>query len=71
MSEQKDHRIYCTSYCNFGHRLSDGKPVDHECYILPPAALEAEREDNYELACELISKVNRVLHRRIKSKKES
>ena len=34
--------VYCTSYCNQGHRLSDGKPVGHECYVLPPEALRAE-----------------------------
>jgi hypothetical protein len=40
----KDDRIYCTSYCNHGHRLSDGKPVNHMCYILPPKALQLERD---------------------------
>jgi hypothetical protein len=34
--------IYCSTYCNKGHRLSDGRPVRHECHILPPAALAAE-----------------------------
>jgi hypothetical protein len=46
-------KIYVTTFCNFGHRLSDGKPVDHECYILSPAALRAEREGDYERAIEL------------------
>jgi hypothetical protein len=45
---------YCTSYCNKGHRLSDGKPIAHECYILPPSALEAERAGDVEKAVELI-----------------
>ena len=36
-------RTYVTSYCNFAHRLNDGKPVEHECAILPPAALEVRR----------------------------
>ncbi len=34
---------YVTSYCNHPHRLRDGKPVGHECHILPPNALLAER----------------------------
>lgn len=34
--------LYVTTFCNFAHRMEDGKPVEHECYILPPAALEAE-----------------------------
>lgn len=36
--------VYCTSYCNRGHDLATGKPIGHECHILPPAALQAERE---------------------------
>jgi len=46
--------IYCTTYCNHAHRLSDGKPVGHECYVLPPAALQAEREGDYERAITLL-----------------
>lgn len=49
-------RIYCTSYCNFGHYLDTGAPVGHECRRLPPAALKAEREGDFQLACELIAK---------------
>lgn len=42
--------VYMSTYCNQGHRLSDGKPVNHECVILPPEALQAEREGDYEMA---------------------
>ncbi len=45
MSDKK--ATYITTYCNFPHRLIDGKPVEHECYVLPPASLQAEREDRY------------------------
>ena len=41
-----DNQIYATSFCNQGHYLKTGRPVDHECYILPPAMLEAERAGN-------------------------
>ena len=34
--------VYCTSFCNFGHRLDTGRPVGHECYILDPKKLQAE-----------------------------
>jgi hypothetical protein len=34
--------VYCTSFCNFGHVVETGRPVGHECHILPPAALRAE-----------------------------
>jgi len=46
--------VFCTSFCNFGHDLQTGRPVDHECYILPPKALQAERAGDYELARNLI-----------------
>lgn len=61
MSESSD--IYCTSFCNKGHRLKTGRPVDHECYILPPAALKAEREGNDDEALRLLSSMRRVVVR--------
>lgn len=45
--ERKAH-VYCTTYCNHGHRLSDGMPVEHECRVIPPAALKAEMEGDYQ-----------------------
>ncbi len=47
--------IYCTTYCNKGHRMRDGKPVQHECYVLPPAALRAEVEGDFEKAQDILS----------------
>jgi len=46
-------KIYLTSFCNQGHRLSDGKPINHECHVLNPTALQAERGGDVELALEL------------------
>ena len=40
---------YCTSFCNHGHRLSDGAPVGHECFIIPPKLLEGERHGDIDL----------------------
>jgi hypothetical protein len=48
--------VYCTTYCNHGHRLRDGMPVNHECYVLPPEALKLEREDKFEEAIAVIQK---------------
>lgn len=48
-------KVYCTTYCNHGHVLDNGKPVNHECYVLPPAALAAERAGDFELADRLIT----------------
>ena len=35
-------KSYVTTFCNFPHRLKDGKPIEHNCYILDPKALQAE-----------------------------
>jgi hypothetical protein len=48
--------MYVSTYCNHAHRLSDGKPVEHECRIIPPKALEAELAGDYELAIAILSK---------------
>ena len=40
-------KYYCTSFCNFAHRLRDGMPVNHECYVLNPAGLRAEMAGDY------------------------
>ena len=49
-------KLYCSSFCNGAHRLADGKPVDHECYVLPTAALYAEREGDMDKANDIILK---------------
>jgi len=46
--------IYCTSYCNKGHRLHDGKPVGHECHVLPSKALASERAGDTDEAIRII-----------------
>lgn len=62
---------YCTTYCNHGHRLSDGKPVDHECHVLPPKALQAERDGDYEQAINLIQEAKPLkAHRGVRQKHE-
>lgn len=47
--------LYLTTYCNFGHCTKTGKPVDHECRNIPPAALQAEREGDFEKAIEIMN----------------
>jgi hypothetical protein len=46
--------FYCTSYCNHPHRLTDGKPINHECYVLPVKALRMEYLGNVPLAIEYL-----------------
>lgn len=48
--------FYCSTYCNFPHRLLDGEPIDHECRVIPPEALEAERDGDFEKAIEIMKK---------------
>lgn len=38
--------IWVTTFCNKAHRLSDGKPIKHECFIIPPKLLKAERDND-------------------------
>lgn len=47
-------RIYCSTYCNFGHYVKTGNPVKHECRIIPPAALAAEMRGDFETAIRLM-----------------
>lgn len=49
-------KFYVTTFCNFAHRLKDGKPIGHECYVLPTEALCAERDGDMGRAQEVMSK---------------
>lgn len=52
-------KIYCTSFCNQPHRLRDGAPVGHECYVLNPKALYLERQGLFD---EINSTVGLAMH---------
>lgn len=58
-------RYYCTSYCNHPHRVRDGYPIGHECYILPPAALRAEIAGDYDTANGLLRRLDRTASGRV------
>lgn len=62
--------FYVTTYCNFAHRLSDGKPIEHECRIIPPSALMAEMEGDYEEAMEILHHTPSREHRGVRHEKE-
>jgi len=49
------NNVFCTSFCNHGHRLSDGKPVKHECYVMPTEALHAERAGDTDRANDILA----------------
>lgn len=46
--------IINTSYCNQAHHLRTGRPVGHECYVLPPSALAAEQAGDLDLASRIM-----------------
>ena len=47
-------KTYVTTYCNHAHRVRDGKPINHECRIIPPDALRAEIEGRYDDAIRIL-----------------
>lgn len=47
--------VYCTTYCNQGHKLSDGRPVGHDCVRLPVEALRAEAAGDMGKAVEVMT----------------
>lgn len=47
-------KVYVSTYCNRPHRVSDGKPIEHECCVLPPAALALEIAGKYSEAIEVL-----------------
>jgi hypothetical protein len=51
--------IYCTTYCNRGHVVQTGRPVGHECRVIPPKALRAEIDGDFKLAIEILSQPER------------
>ncbi len=60
---------YCTTFCNKLHRLVDGKPVDHECFVLPTEALKLEKEGNVSSALAILNRWNkRRIHRGVRAK---
>jgi hypothetical protein len=60
----RERAVYATSFCNFGHDLRTGRPIGHECEILPPAALRAEREGDVPRAIEIMEQHRRRYGRR-------
>ena len=47
--------FYVTTYCNKPHRLKDGMPIDHECRVIPPEALQLEMKGEYTEAIAVMS----------------
>ncbi len=65
--------FYVTTFCNRAHQLSDGKPIAHECYVIPPRLLKAEREESPDALklWQQWSSSHRVSHRGVKRTEEA
>jgi hypothetical protein len=62
---------FTTSFCNFPHNLKTGRPVGHECYVLPPLALAAERADDLDLANRILASSNFRSRRPVRGKRQN
>lgn len=61
--------FYMTTYCNKAHRIVDGKPVDHQCYVIPPKALKLEMDGNVSAALVVLSAAQPLqMHSGVKSR---
>lgn len=58
--------IYCSTFCNRGHIVATGEPVDHECVILDPEALRAEIRGDFDEAIRILYKKRGVDRRRLR-----
>lgn len=54
-AERKIVKVWCATYCNKAHRTSDGKPIKHECRIIPPRAIAADMAGNAKAASQIMS----------------
>lgn len=48
--------VFVTHYCGKGHYMTTGKPVDHECRIIPGKALRYERDGDVRGAVDALQK---------------
>jgi len=50
---------YVTTFCNFPHSLKSGRPIGHECHILPVKALMQERDGDIAHAICTLNKLGK------------
>jgi hypothetical protein len=59
---KSDQATYITTFCNFAHRLKDGKPVEHECYIIRPNMLQMECAHGASVCLEHMKQTGEAFH---------
>lgn len=54
--------VYCTTFCNQTHRLSNGWPVGHECYVLNRDLLRLEFHEGAEAVLDRMAETGEKFH---------
>lgn len=68
LSKEAVPTSYASTFCNHGHVMASGRPIAHECYYIPPAALRLERHGFFKEAHALMrSEASTVLTRAAKA----
>ena len=62
MDTEKDDGVFCSTFCNSGHSIKTGRPIGHQCRVIPPKALALERAGDFDGAIEIISARELVRH---------
>jgi hypothetical protein len=52
--DEDDGKFYVSTYCNFAHDIATGRPMNHECVVIPSAALQAEMDGDFDKAIEIM-----------------
>jgi hypothetical protein len=47
-------KTHTPPFCNKPHRIDDGKPIKHECFVLPTEYLCSERAGDRDRAKEVL-----------------
>lgn len=58
---------YTTSFCNKPHCLYTGKPISHECFIIPVQVLELEMIGDMDAANDIMQTATLQRHRGLTS----
>ena len=54
MGKKKKIEQFTTTYCYKVHDVITGWPIDHDCIVIPPEALQAELNQDLEEMTEII-----------------
>jgi hypothetical protein len=55
MGKKPSTETWCSRFCGKKHRVRDGKPVGHECFVLPAEAVFAESRGDDRRAASIMA----------------